>query len=44
MMARILLKNGEVYAGGGWAKADVAIAGTTIERVGEVPPTGRPTG
>jgi len=36
-MARILLKNGEVYAGGRVAKADVAIAGTTIERVGEVP-------
>lgn len=36
-MAKILLKNGEVYAGGRVAKADVAIAGQTIERVGEVP-------
>ncbi len=36
-MARILLKNGEVYAGGKVVRADVAIAGATIEKVGEVP-------
>jgi 5-methylthioadenosine/S-adenosylhomocysteine deaminase len=35
-MARILLKDGEVYAGGQVVRADVAIAGTTIEAVGEV--------
>ncbi|HMM20518.1 MAG TPA: amidohydrolase [Selenomonadales bacterium] len=38
-MANILLKNGEVYGGDGVvAKADVAIAGTTIEQVGRVAP------
>lgn len=35
-MAKILLKNGEVYTDGRIVKADVAIDGTTIEKVGEV--------
>ncbi len=35
-MARILLKDGEVYTGGQVVRADVAIAGTTIETVGAV--------
>jgi 5-methylthioadenosine/S-adenosylhomocysteine deaminase len=37
MMARILLKNGEVYTGGQVVRADVAIDGAVIDRVGEVP-------
>lgn len=37
-MARILLKNGEVYAGGRVVKADVAIDGAIISGVGEVAP------
>lgn len=36
-MTRILLRGGEVYSGGQVARADVAIAGTAIERVGDIP-------